>query len=100
MSSRILARAVALGLSALTAVSIAAGQTLLMHAMNDPTDDVRHSLAYGLALHESGVPVEMHLYAKGGHAFEMRPTSDPITAEWPKLAETWLHTCKVLEQPN
>jgi acetyl esterase/lipase len=69
--------------------------TLLIHSLNDPTDNVRHSLAYGLALKEAGVSVEMHLYANGGHAFGMRPTSDPITTEWPKLVEKWLHTINV-----
>lgn len=69
--------------------------TLLIHSMNDPTDNVRHSIAYGLALNDVRVPVEMHLYARGGHAFGMRPTSDPITTEWPGLAEKWLHTIKV-----
>ena len=69
--------------------------TLLIHSMNDPTDDVRHSLAYGLALNDVGGKVEMHLYARGGHAFGMRPTPDPITTEWPKLVEKWLHTIKV-----
>jgi acetyl esterase/lipase len=69
--------------------------TLLIHSMNDPTDNVRHSLAYGLALHDVGVNVEMHLYARGGHAFGMRATSDPITTEWPRLVEKWLHTIKV-----
>jgi acetyl esterase/lipase len=70
--------------------------TLLIHSMNDPTDDVRHSLAYGLALNDVRVPVEVHLYAKGGHAFGRRPTSDLITTEWPRLVEKWLHTIKVL----
>jgi acetyl esterase/lipase len=69
--------------------------TLLIHSMNDPTDNVRHSLAYGLALSDAGVTVEMHLYAKGGHAFGMRPTADPITTDWPGLVEKWLHTIKV-----
>ena len=69
--------------------------TLLIHSMNDPTDDVRHSLAYGAALNDVGVPVEMHLYARGGHAFGMRPTSAPITTEWPQLVDKWLHTIKV-----
>ena len=69
--------------------------TLLIHSMNDPTDNVRHSLAYGLALNDVGVPVEMHLYARGGHAFGMRPTSEPITTAWPRLVEKWLHTIKV-----
>ena len=42
-------------------ISQDAPPTFLIHAMNDPTDNVRHSLAYGLALNDVGVPVEMHL---------------------------------------
>lgn len=75
--------------------------TLIMQAMNDPTDNVRHAMAYGLALNDAGVPVEMHLYAKGGHAFGMRPASAPITTEWPKLAAKWLNTIGILaDRPN
>ncbi|HUP89375.1 MAG TPA: alpha/beta hydrolase [Longimicrobiales bacterium] len=84
-----------LTLSRWVEISATAPPTLLIHSMNDPTDDVQHSLAYSVALNEVGVAVEMHLYAKGGHAFGMRPTSDPITTEWPKLVEKWLHTIKV-----
>ena len=84
-----------LELSPWVEIRASAPPTLLLHSMNDPTDDVRHSLAYGLALNEAGVPVEMHLYARGGHAFGMRPTSDPITTEWPGLVKAWLHTIKV-----
>ena len=69
--------------------------TLLIHSMNDPTDNVRHSLAYGLALNDVGVPVDMRLYARGGHAFGLRRTSDPVTTEWPQLVEKWLRTIKV-----
>jgi acetyl esterase/lipase len=84
-----------LKLSPWVEISADAPPTLLVHSMSDPTDDVRHSLAYGLALNDAGVAVEMHLYARGGHAFGMRPTSDPITTEWPRLVERWLHTIKV-----
>jgi acetyl esterase/lipase len=84
-----------LTLSPWVEISANAPPTLLIHAMNDPTDTVRHSLAYGLALNEVRVPVEMHLYAKGGHAFGMRPTANPITTEWPALVEKWLHTINV-----
>ena len=84
-----------LELSPWVEIRASAPPTLLIHSMNDPTDDVRHSLAYGLALNEVGVPVEMHLYARGGHAFGMRPTPDPITTEWPELVKAWLHTIKV-----
>jgi acetyl esterase/lipase len=77
-------------------INAGAPPTLLIHSMNDPTDDVRHSVAYGMALNDVKVPVEMHLYASGGHAFGMRPTSDPITTEWPELVKRWLRTIKVL----
>jgi hypothetical protein len=35
------------------------------------------------------------LYAQGGHAFGLRPTSHPI-ARWPQLVETWLKTIKMV----
>jgi acetyl esterase/lipase len=84
-----------LRLSPWVEISAKAPPTLLIHSMNDPTDDVRHSMAYGLALNDVGVRVDMHLYARGGHAFGLRPTSDPITTEWPRLVESWLQTIKV-----
>lgn len=84
-----------LKLSRWVEISANAPPTLLIHSMNDSIDNIRHSLAYGVALNDLGVAVEMHLYATGGHAFGMRPTSDPITTEWPELVEKWLHTIKV-----
>lgn len=63
--------------------------TFLVQARNDPVDPVENSLVYGAALRKAGVLVEMHIYAKGGHAFGLRRTSAPITG-WPQLAERWL----------
>jgi acetyl esterase/lipase len=63
--------------------------TFLLQAENDHVDNVNDSLAYYIALKNAGVPVEMHLYAKGGHAFGLRRTKLPITG-WPQLVETWL----------
>jgi acetyl esterase/lipase len=77
-------------------ISASAPPTLLIHAMDDPTDDVRHSMAYGRALHAVGVPVDLRLYAKGGHAFGIRPTQAPITTEWPEIAVKWLTNLEVL----
>jgi acetyl esterase/lipase len=65
--------------------------TFLLHAEDDKVDNVNHSLVYYIALKNTGVPVEMHLYAQGGHAFGLRRTKFPIT-EWPRLVETWLGT--------
>lgn len=77
-------------------VSAKAPPTLIIHAMNDPVDDVREPMAYALALNDAGVPVDMRLYAKGGHAFGMRPTTDPITTQWPGQLKQWLHDIGVL----
>ena len=65
--------------------------TFLVQAENDDVDPVNESLAYYIALKNAGVPVEMHLYAEGGHGFGLRPTKFPIT-RWPQLMETWLGT--------
>ena len=77
-------------------ISPNAPPTLIIHAMDDPTDNVRQAMAYALALNDAGVPVDMRLYAKGGHAFGMRPTADPITREWPGQVKQWLRTLGVL----
>lgn len=65
--------------------------TFLLQAEDDHVDGVEQSLTYYIALKKAGVPVEMHLYAQGGHAFGLRRTKFPITA-WPQLVETWLNT--------
>jgi acetyl esterase/lipase len=62
----------------------------LVQAENDTTDGVRQVLAYYIAAAKAGSPVEMHLYAEGGHAFGLRHTDKPIT-DWPRLVEAWLH---------
>jgi acetyl esterase/lipase len=85
-----------LGLAPWVQISAKAPPTLLIHAMNDPVDDVRHAMAYALALNDAGVPVDMRIYAKGGHAFGMRPTTDPITTQWPEQVKRWLHDIGVL----
>ena len=65
--------------------------TFLVQAENDHVDNVNNSLVYYAALKNAGVPVEMHVYAEGGHAFGLRRTKFPIT-EWPAVAETWLRS--------
>jgi acetyl esterase/lipase len=69
--------------------------TFLLQAEDDDVDGVEQSLAYYVALQKARVPVEMHLYAQGGHAFGLRPNKLPI-AQWPRLVETWLETIGVL----
>jgi acetyl esterase/lipase len=71
--------------------------TFLLQAEDDPVDSVQNSLVYYAALKKAGVPVEMHLYAHGGHAFGLRRTKLPIT-RWPELVETWLGTIGMISE--
>src|SRR5438270_1652625 len=78
-------------------VTTATPPTFLLQAENDHLDSVDDSLAYYIALRKASVPVEMHLYAQGGHAFGLRRTKFPITG-WPQLVETWLGTIGVTSE--
>jgi len=70
--------------------------TFLVQAEDDYTDGVNQSLVYYIALKNAHVPVEMHLYAHGGHAFGLRRTQFPITG-WPGLADAWLRTIGMVQ---
>ncbi len=69
--------------------------TFLLQNEDDQSDDVSDSLVYYIALRNAGVPVEMHLYAQGGHAFGLRPTRFS-SSRWPRVVETWLASIGVL----
>jgi acetyl esterase/lipase len=64
---------------------------------DDDIDGVNQSLVYYTALKKAGIPVEMHLYAHGGHAFGLRRTKLPAT-KWPQLVETWLGTIGLISE--
>lgn len=63
--------------------------TFLLQAWDDPVDPVCNSMLYAQALDRAGVPVEVHLFAQGGHAFGLRSRDQPI-GSWPVLVESWL----------
>ena len=71
--------------------------TFLLQDEDDHVDNVNDSLVYYIALKNAGVPVEMHLYAQGGHAFGLRRTKFPVTG-WPQLVETWLATIGMISE--
>lgn len=71
--------------------------TFVLQAETDSVDNVNQALVYYIALKNAGVPVEMHLYTNGGHAFGLRRTKDPIT-EWPQLVEKWLRTIGIISE--
>lgn len=74
------------------------GQTppaFLVQAEDDPVH-VENVIEYFMQLKRAGVPTELHVYAKGGHGYGLRPTDLPIT-HWPELAAKWLQTIGVIK---
>jgi acetyl esterase/lipase len=57
-------------------------------------DDINYgnsSLVMASALRNAKIPVELHLYQKGGHGYGLR-SGNPAAETWPSLAEKWLAT--------
>ena len=50
---------------------------------------VENAYAYGLALKNAKVPVEVHTYPKGGHGYGIRPSPNGVS-HWPERAAEWL----------
>jgi acetyl esterase/lipase len=63
--------------------------TFIAQAWNDPIDPICNSLMYASALDKAGVSTELHLFAKGGHAFGLRKKDEPVGV-WPQLVERWM----------
>jgi acetyl esterase/lipase len=68
--------------------------TFILQAEDDPVH-VENAVTYFMALKNAKVQAELHIYAQGRHGYGLRPRDLPIMG-WPKLAETWLHTIKML----
>ncbi|MBR1920866.1 MAG: alpha/beta hydrolase [Kiritimatiellae bacterium] len=54
---------------------------------------VETSLGYCAALKAAKVPVELHVFERGGHGYGIRQNGAPTDA-WPRLAEAWLSHLK------
>jgi len=87
----------ALKLNANVPVTRQTPPTFLLQNEDDHVDNVNDALAYYIALKNAGVPVEIHSYAQGGHAFGLRRTNLPAT-RWPELVERWLGTIGIISQ--
>ncbi|MFH6785784.1 MULTISPECIES: alpha/beta hydrolase [Methylobacterium] len=62
--------------------------TFLAQAADDPIAVVDNSLLMFAALRAVEVPVEMHLFERGGHGFNLGVPGSPAAA-WPGLFATW-----------
>jgi acetyl esterase/lipase len=62
--------------------------TFIAMTEDDPVH-VESALAYTVALKTAKVPVELHVYPKGGHGYGLRP-SEHTVSRWPARAADWL----------
>lgn len=69
--------------------------TLIFYGGNDTTTPPANGAVHYLALKKAGVPVELHLFERGRHAFGM-PTHEPLLSSWPQLLDTWLRAQSVI----
>lgn len=76
-------------------VSANAPPSFLVHAADDPLS-YENSIAFYKALVRLGVPAELHVYAKGGHGFGLRPSPNPCST-WPKRCEEWMKSRGLLK---
>jgi acetyl esterase/lipase len=71
--------------------------TFLLQNEDDQVDQVEDALSYYMGLKRAGVPVELHSYAQGGHAFGLREKNLPVSG-WPQLVEKWLGTIGIVSE--
>lgn len=64
----------------------------LLHAEDDDVVPVDNTLRLHAALRVRKVPVEMHLFANGGHGFGLRKAVGKPVGAWPELWRAWART--------
>jgi acetyl esterase/lipase len=67
----------------------------LFHTADDASVPVQNSLAFAQALHQAGVPVELHVFPRGRHGVGLAP-GDPVLSQWPGLCAAWLRAMGLL----
>ena len=71
--------------------------TFLLQNEDDHVDRIEDALSYYMGLKAADVPVELHAYAQGGHAFGLTPSKLPVSG-WPLLVEKWLGTIGMISE--
>jgi len=65
--------------------------TFLVHAKDDGVK-IENTYAFAAALKQAGVPVDMHIYEKGGHGYGMYNKTSTVL--WMDLVEAWMKKLK------
>jgi acetyl esterase/lipase len=69
--------------------------TLIVHAADDASVPLRNAMLMFDALRAVNVPVDLHVFARGGHGFGLRAIEGHPVAAWPTLVTDW-----VVRQPG
>jgi acetyl esterase/lipase len=56
---------------------------------DDPVH-VENAYAYAIALKNAKVKTELHVFPTGGHGYGLRPSANPVSTAWPRLAGEWM----------
>ncbi len=79
------------------AVTATAPPLCLVHATDDPWTAAGSGLLY-LEYKKLGIPCELHVYAKGGHGFGMKPGPLPVN-RWPDRVIEWMAGAGLAPKP-
>ncbi len=74
--------------------------TFLVHSNDDTGVPPENSIAFYQALRAAKVPVEMHIYLKGGHGYGIKKGSCPAAEDWPKRCAEWLKAMGFLDSKS
>jgi len=70
--------------------------TFLFSTTEDAEVPMANTVAFYMALHQAGVPAEMHVFEKGPHGVGL-DLGDPVLGMWPTLLANWLRQRGLLE---
>ena len=62
----------------------------LFHTSGDKGVPAENSIAFYLALHKAGVPVEMHVFEPGNHGVGLGGAKEPAVSDWPNQLKHWM----------
>jgi acetyl esterase/lipase len=80
------------------AVTAGAPPMCLVHAADDPWTAAGSALVY-LEYQKLGIPCELHVYAKGGHGFGMKPGPLPAN-HWLERVIEWMAGAGLAPRPE
>jgi len=69
--------------------------TFIAMAGDDPVR-VENAIYYALAMKNTKVPVELHVYPTGGHGYGLRPSKELVTT-WPQRTADWMRSRGLLD---